>query len=276
MPKPRCSGISWPSPARIPEEHVLPLIDEFSPRRFPILTVLLILVCVAIFAYQQTLPDNGTAGSQQAFECTWGMIPTEVVHGPDPAIATDNAANPGAPLTCQGLNQRHSRFLTVITSMFLHASWWHLAGNMLMLWVFGANVEDRIGRIRFLPFFLACGALAGLAQAYSQPSSTAVTIGASGAVAALIGAYLVLFPRVGIWTLVLFVIPMKIPAWIWAAIFVLLQLIDVTSTGGGSGGIATVSHLAGLAIGAATIRLVAWGRPPHEMVPRTFRLLTAR
>ena len=256
---------------------MLPLIDEFSPRRFPILTVLLILICVGIFGYQQSLPTNGTAGSSQAFECTWGMIPAEVVHGPDAAIPTDNAANPGAPLTCQGLNQRHNRVLTVITSLFLHASWWHLLGNMLMLWVFGANIEDRLGRIRFVPFFVICGALAGLAQAFSQPSSTAVIIGASGAIAALIGAYLVLFPRVGIWTLVLFVIPMKIPAWIWAAIFVAIQLADVTGTSGASAtGIATVAHLAGIAIGAATIRLAAWRRPPQEMVPRTFRLLAAR
>lgn len=256
---------------------MLPLIDEFSPRRFPILTVLLILLCVIVFGYQQTLPDNGSSGSAQAFECTWGTIPAEVVHGPDPAIPTDNAAHPGAPLTCQGVNQRHNRFLTLITSMFLHASWWHLLGNMLMLWVFGANVEDRLGRVRFVPFFVICGALAGLAQAFSQPSSTAVTIGASGAIAALIGAYLVLFPRVGIWTLVLFVFPMKIPAWIWAAIFVAIQLLDITGTSGANASsIATVAHLAGLAIGAATIRLAAWHRPPHEMVPRTFRLLTAR
>jgi membrane associated rhomboid family serine protease len=256
---------------------VLPLIDEFSPRRFPILTVLLILVCVAIFGYQQRLPSNGAAGSAQAFECTWGVIPTEVVHGPDPALALDNPANVGAPLTCRGLNQQHNRFLTLVTSIFLHGSWWHLVGNMLMLWVFGANVEDRLGRIRFLPFVLGCGALAGLAQAFSQPSSTAVVIGASGAIAALIGAYLVLYPRAGIWTLMFFVIPMKVPAWIWAAIFVLVQLVDITGTSsGGSTGVATVAHLAGLAIGAATIRVAAWRRPPHEMVPRTFRLLAAR
>ncbi len=256
---------------------MLPLIDEFSPRRFPILTVLLIMVCVAIFGYQQSLPSNGSSGSSQAFECTWGMIPTEVVHGPNPALTLGNPNDTNVPLTCQGLNQQHNRFLTVITSMFLHASWWHLLGNMLILWVFGANVEDRLGRVRFVPFFLACGAFAGLAQAFSQPSSTAVTIGASGAIAALIGAYLVLFPRVGIWTLMLFVIPMKIPAWIWAAIFVGIQLVDITGTSGGSStGIATVAHLAGIAIGAATIRLAAWRRPPHEMVPRTFRLLTAR
>jgi membrane associated rhomboid family serine protease len=253
---------------------VLPLIDEFAPRRWPVLTLALILICVGLFAYQQHLPANSTAGSQQAFECTWGMIPAEVAHGADPAIATDNAAHPGAPLTCQGLNQRHNPYLTVITSIFLHAGWWHLAGNMLMLWVFGANIEDRLGRVRFLPFFVGCGALAGLAQAYAQPASTSVVVGASGAIAALIGAYLVLYPRVGIWTLMFFVIPMKIPAWVWGAIFVLIQLAEVGSTS--TGGVATIAHLAGVAVGAAVIRVAARSRPEPEMVPRTFRFSWAR
>jgi membrane associated rhomboid family serine protease len=253
---------------------VLPLIDEFAPRRWPVLTLALILICVGLFAYQQHLPATSTAGSQQAFECTWGMIPAEVAHGADPAIATDNAAHPGAPLTCQGLNQRHNPYLTVITSIFLHAGWWHLAGNMLMLWVFGANIEDRLGRVRFLPFFVGCGALAGLAQAYAQPASTSVVVGASGAIAALIGAYLVLYPRVGIWTLMFFVIPMKIPAWVWGAIFVLIQLAEVGSTS--AGGVATIAHLAGVAVGAAVIRVAARSRPEPEMVPRTFRFSWAR
>ncbi len=248
---------------------MLPLIDEFAPRRWPILTIALILICIAVFAYEQTLPNDGTAGSRQAFECTWGMIPSEVVHGADPAVATLNAAHPHAPLTCQGLNQRHSPYLTLITSIFLHATWWHLLGNMLVLWVFGGNVEDRLGRVRFLPFFVACGVVAGLVQAWSQGSSTAVVVGASGAIAGLVGAYLVLFPRVGIWTLMFFVIPMKIPAWIWAAIFVAIQFVDVS---GGSAGVATMAHLAGLAVGAATIRLVAYGRPDYAHVPRSFRI----
>lgn len=253
---------------------MLPLIDEYSPRRFPILTIALILLCVAVFGYQQTLPANGTLGSSQAFECSYGMIPREIVSGPSPALALNKALNGTAPLTCQGLNQQHNRFLGLVTSIFLHASWWHLLGNMLFLWVFGANLEDRLGRVRFVPFFVGCGALAGLAQALSQPSSTEVVIGASGAIAGVIGAYLVLFPRVGIWTLVLFVFPMKIPAWLWGAIFVALQLVDIGgTTPAGSPGIATIAHLAGVAIGAATIRLTARGRPAHELVPRNFHLL---
>jgi membrane associated rhomboid family serine protease len=246
---------------------VLPLIDEFAPRRWPILTIALILICIGTFAYQQHLPGDSTAGSAQAFECTWGMVPSVVVHGADAAIASGSPDGTGAPLTCEGLNQRHSRFLTLVTGMFLHASWWHLAGNMLMLWVFGANIEDRLGRLRFLPFFVGCGVLAGLAQAYSQPSSSAVVVGASGAIAGLIGAYLVLYPRAGIWTLVLFVFPMKIPAWVWAAIFVLVQLADVASSS--AGGVATIAHLAGVAVGAAAIRPASWGRPEPPMLPRT-------
>ncbi len=253
---------------------MLPLIDEYSPRRFPILTIALILLCVGIFAYQKTLPDNGTLGSSQAFECTYGMIPHEVVSGPNPALGLQRALTGIAPLTCEGLNQQHNRGVGLVTSIFIHASWWHLFGNMLFLWVFGANLEDRLGRVRFLPFFVVCGVLAGLAQAVSQPSSTAVVLGASGAIAAMIGAYLVLFPRVGIWTLVLFVFPMKIPAWIWGAIFIALQLVDLSSpTQLGSSSVASIAHLAGVAIGAATIRLVAHGRPAFDPVPRNFHLL---
>lgn len=249
---------------------MLPFIDEFCPRRLPVLTIALILLCIAVFGYQQHLPSNGQLGSSQAYECTWGMIPAEIVHGPDPALSLQRAERGAAPLTCQGLNQQHNRVLTLVTSMFLHASWWHLLGNMLFLWVFGANIEGRLGRLRFLPFFLGCGILAGLAQALAQPSSTAVTIGASGAIAGIIGAYLVLFPRAGIWTLVLFVFPMKLPAWLWGALFIALQLVDLSNPSGtGSANVATWAHLAGVAVGAATIRLVAYGRPEQVLVPRT-------
>jgi membrane associated rhomboid family serine protease len=242
---------------------VLPLFDEFAPRRWPIMTLGLIVACVAVFAWQQHLPGDATAGSRQAFECTWGMIPRVVVHGA-PAASRGTAQ----ALTCTSLNAAHDRYLTVVTSMFLHAGWWHLITNMLMLWVFGALIEDRLGRIRFLPFVLVCGVVAGLAQAYAQPSQTAVVIGASGAIAALVGAYLVLFPRNGIWTLVLFVLPMKIPAWVWAAIFVAIQLLDL---GGGPSGVATFAHLAGVAVGAATITVAAHGRPAAPLELRRFR-----
>jgi len=255
---------------------VLPLIDEYSPRRFPILTIALILLCVVVFGYQQTLPSNGTLGSSQAFECTYGMIPHEIVSGPNPALDLQNARTGGAPLTCQGLNQQHNRFLTLVTTIFIHASWWHLIGNMIFLWVFGGNLEDRLGRVRFLPFFVGGGVVAGLAQAFSQPSSTALVIGASGAIATVIGAYLVLFPRVGIWTLVLFVFPIKIPAWIWGVLFIALQLVDLSSpTGFGSNSVAAVAHLAGVAVGAATIRVVAHGRRAPDLVPRRFHLLAS-
>lgn len=243
---------------------MLPLIDEFAPRRWPVLTIALILACVAVFAWQQHLPADGTAGSQQAFECTWGMIPRVVVHGAPHATAQ--------PLTCSGLNAHHNRYLTVFTSIFLHAGWWHLLGNVLMLWVFGANVEDRLGRLRYLPFLLGCGVIAGLVQAYSQSASLAVVVGASGAISGLIGAYLVLFPRNGIWTLLFFVIPMKIPAWIWAVVFVLVQFLGFS---GGSPGVATMAHLAGLAAGATTITLVAHGRAVIPPVPRRFRFAGA-
>ncbi len=240
---------------------MLPLLDEYAPRRLPILTIALIVICCAIFGYQQSLSTNRQVGSVQAFECSYGIVPAVTVHGaPAPTDA-------GAPaLTCQGLNAQHPRFLSLLTSIFLHAGWWHLIGNMFFLWVFGANLEDRLGRLRFLPFVLVGGMGAGGIQALSQPSSTDVVIGASGAIAVILGAYLVLFPRNGIWTLVFFFIPMKVPAWLWGCIFIGLQLLDITQPqSAGSMGIATVAHLSGLIIGALTIRAVAWRRPevPH-------------
>jgi len=247
---------------------MLPLIDEYVPRRLPILTIALIVICCAIFGYQQSLPTNRQVGSVQAFDCSYGIVPMVTVHG---APAPDAARPPS--LTCQGLNAQHPRFLSLLTSIFLHVGWWHLIGNMIFLWVFGANLEDRLGRLRFLPFVLVGGMCAGAVQALSQPSSTDVVIGASGAIAVILGAYLVLFPRNGIWTLVFFVIPMKLPAWLWGCIFVGLQLLDVTQPqSAGAPNIATVAHLSGLAIGALTIQAVAWRRPEVPHVARHLRV----
>ena len=108
---------------------------------------------------------------------------------------------------------------------------------MLFLWVFGNNVEDRLGRIRFLPFYLLCGALAGLAQSAADADSPVPLIGASGAISGVLGAYLVLYPRVGVWTVVLplFFLPFKLPAWLWLAIYLALQFLYLGDSAGGGG-----------------------------------------
>lgn len=142
--------------------------------------------------------------------------------------------------------------LTLISYMFLHGSWMHLIGNMMFLWVFGDNVEDAMGHFRFLVFYLACGAFAGFLHSYMMPGSELPLIGASGAVAGVIAAYLVLHPRVKIWVLVLWRIPLRIPAlwalgfWVVLQIFSLLTALEDENT-------AWWAHIGGMIAGAILI-----------------------
>jgi membrane associated rhomboid family serine protease len=147
--------------------------------------------------------------------------------------------------------------LDVFTSMFLHAGWLHLLGNLLFLWIFGANVEDRVGRARFLLVYLAGGVVAVVAQTLADPGSTAPMIGASGAIAAVLGAYLVLFPRARIQSLVflgLFYQLIAVPAVILLGFWFLLQVVDGIGSLGPStvvdGGVAVFAHIGGFVAGA--------------------------
>lgn len=116
---------------------------------------------------------------------------------------------------------------TLLTYMFLHGDWWHLAGNMLFLWVFGDNVEDAMGFFRFIIFYLVCGVIAGLAHTYANPGSEGPLIGASGAIAGVVSAYLVLYPRVRMWTLAFGRIPLKVPAYLMIGAWVGFQIFSV-------------------------------------------------
>jgi membrane associated rhomboid family serine protease len=246
---------------------VIPLKDDNPTRRFPILTVGLIAVCTLVFLYQLSLPTDGSLESQEAFVCEFGLIADHLIEGAD---ANEPSGADGGPATCQGLNQEQNRFLGLFTSQFLHGGWLHLLGNMLFLWVFGNNVEDRLGRLRFLPFYLVCGALAGLAQAVSDPNSDIPLIGASGAISGVLGAYLLLFPRVSVWTVVLpfFFLPFRIPAWMWLAIYFALQFLFLgeSATAAGGGGVAYFAHIGGFIAGAVLIKLFEAGRgvPPRS------------
>lgn len=231
---------------------MIPIRDVNPTRRTPILTIALIVACALVFAVQSARPDDGTRQGQQAFICEYGLIAEHVVDGAQPT-----------PDACLELNQTHERWLALVTSQFLHGDILHLVFNMLFLWVFGNNIEDRLGRLRFLPFYLLCGALAGLAQAIADPDSAIPLIGASGAIAGLLGAYLVLFPKVRIWTVVLplFFLPFRIPAWIWLGIYFALQFLylgDASTSGGG--GVAYLAHIGGFVAGAALVKVFLLGR----------------
>jgi membrane associated rhomboid family serine protease len=246
---------------------VIPVRDVNPTRRPAVLTVGLIVACVLVFAYQLTRPDDLSLEGRQAFFCEYGLIAEHLLEGDQPT-----------PDACERLNERHDRFLGLITSQFLHADLLHLGFNMLFLWVFGNNVEDRLGRIRFLPFFLLCGALAGLAQSLADPGSPVPLIGASGAISGILGAYLVLYPRVGVWTVVLplFFLPFRLPAWLWLGIFFALQFLylgDAATSGGGN--VAYMAHIGGFVAGVALIKPFLIGRrdppPPTAAVGPVWR-----
>lgn len=238
---------------------MIPLRDLNPTRRLPVITIGIIVACVAVFLVQQSKPDDGSLHSRQAVICEYGLVADHLVSGHDP----DGDA-------CQRLNERQSAYVTLFTSQFLHADWLHLIFNMLFLWVFGNNVEDRLGRIRFLPFYLLCGALGGAVQALGDPRSTAPLIGASGAISGVLGAYLVLFPRVRVWTVVLpfFFLPFKLPAWLWLTIYLALQVLYLGDSAGG-GDVAYLAHIGGFVAGALLIKPFLVGRREPPPPPRS-------
>jgi membrane associated rhomboid family serine protease len=223
---------------------VLPLMDKNPTRRFPILTVVLIAVNAAIFVFQLTKPGDYSLNSQTAFICEWGLVPDHLIHGPRgelPVVIPD--AQPG-DVTCEEINERHNRFLGLITSQFLHGGWFHLIFNMLFLWVFGNNIEDRLGPVRYLLFYVTAGVAATFTHVFLQPTSTIPVIGASGAIAGVMGAYLVWFPNAEVLSL-LFIVVARIRAKWWLLIWFASQFLINPNEG-----VAWAAHVGGFVFGA--------------------------
>ncbi len=226
---------------------MIPLRDANPTRRTPVVTLAFIVACFVAFAWELGLQATSDA-TLNGFIVEWGVVPADL------GAALDGDAS---------LSQEVA---TLFSSQFLHGGWLHLLGNMLYLWIFGNNVEDRLGRVRFILFYLGGGVAAGLAQTAIDPSSTVPMIGASGAIAATLGAYLVLYARARITTLVFlgfFYQLINVPAVIVLGFWFVLQLLDglaslgTTSTGGG---VAFFAHIGGFVAGALLIRLFALGR----------------
>lgn len=164
-------------------------------------------------------------------------------------------------LTVYGVVPAYFAAPTMITSMFLHGSWMHIIGNMWYLWIFGDNVEDRLGHGRFIVFYLLCGIAAALGQVFMDPTSTLPTIGASGAIAGVMGAYFVLYPQSRVLTLIPWIIiweVIELPAFVLLGFWFLMQLfsagtIAVTASSHGSGGVAFAAHVAGFLVGVAGV-----------------------
>lgn len=229
---------------------MFPLRDENPTELIPFVTVILIVVNVVVWIVVQ-----GAGVGEPFLEslCAFGAIPGEITG----QIASGTGVQLGARHSCQigGLSGA-----TVLTSIFLHGSWMHLIGNMWFLWVFGNNIEDSMGHARYLIFYLICGALAAAAHLASAPGSPIPTVGASGAISGIMGAYLVLYPRVRVFTLFFFVIFIRvipIPAWVMLLWWFGLQVLSGSVLVGSGGGVAFWAHVGGFVAGVVLIKLFA-------------------
>jgi membrane associated rhomboid family serine protease len=225
---------------------MIPLRDVIPSRTPPIVTTAIIIVNALVFVFELTLPQPQLRALFQQF----GLVPAHLV------------------------------LPTVLTSMFLHGGWLHVIGNMWCLWIFGDNVEDRMGHARFLVFYILCGTLAAAGQVFVQPASQVPTVGASGAIAGVMGAYLVLYPRSRILTLIpifVFIQIIEIPAVYFLLFWFVIQFFSgvgalATSAGDAAGGVAFWAHVAGFISGMAGVLLF---RRPERQRPEWWHDLRA-
>ena len=230
---------------------MIPYRDENDTVRTPVITLLFIGINAVVWFVVQ---GAGASYPLIASVCNLGLIPGELT-----GAARVGAATPlGEGLACvvdAGRAPEH-----IFTSMFLHGSWEHILGNMWFLWLFGNNIEDSMGRVRFIVFYLLCGIGAGMAHLLANPGSELPTVGASGAIAGVMGAYFVLYPQSRVLTLLpwIFITVVEIPAvfvlgfWFLAQVFS-AGAIAVTASTHGGGGVAFMAHVAGFAAGAIGI-----------------------
>jgi membrane associated rhomboid family serine protease len=247
---------------------VIPIHDTNPVRRVPVVTYLLILLNVAVFLTEPiAFQPAGRLGPvqacrQEAFFRHWGAIPRELTRNKQLPEAVLGPAEGG----CLVGPAPYSKppVVSAVTAMFLHGGWLHLLGNLLFLFVFGNNVEDRFGRLRYLLWYLGWGLFATYAFALTMPGSTSVVVGASGAIAGVLGAYFVLFPRARVISLVpfFFFLPAPLPAWLVLGSWFVLQWVYANGTGVTHGsGVAYLAHVAGFVAGllvALRYRRRAW------------------
>ncbi len=245
---------------------VLPVHDENPTRRTAVVTYALIAVNVVVFVLSPVAVHlvGSTPLQQQckqvAFFDRYAAVPDELVHNRQGlAGATGEVGTSRGRSGCVELRPApfpKTPFLSVLYAMFLHGGWLHLLGNMLFLYVFGNNVEDRLGRLRFLGFYVGCGYVATYGFALLDASSTQPLVGASGAIAGVLGAYLVLYPRAKVWSLLtfLFFLPVKLPAWLVLGSWFVLQYVYFRGAGVAAGsGVAYGAHVIGFVVGAALV-----------------------
>ena len=238
----------------------LPLKDINPTERKPAVTYGLIAANVAVFLYQLSLG----AARNTAFVAAFGAVPYEITH------MKDLVGNIPGGLPIEHVAGPHPIWLTLFTSMFMHGGFWHIASNMLFLWIFGNNVEDILGPVKFLLFYVACGLAAAAAHIATAPSSTVPTIGASGAISGVVGAYLIAFPNARVLSLLFlgfFIRLVAVPAFVVIIVWFAIQFISGLASLGAAqtAGIAWFAHIGGFIAGVALIhamagRRIAWLR----------------
>jgi membrane associated rhomboid family serine protease len=227
---------------------VIPLKDDVAARRFPFVNLALIALNVVAFVAELKMGDGIVRFMDRA-----AVVPVLYT-------GTDHALGPVDTLLTSfdpDLGRR------VLVSLFLHGGWAHILGNMLYLWIFGDNVEDRLGHLRYLIFYLACGWTASYAHIWSQPASSVPSIGASGAIAGVLGAYITLYPRARVVTLLplgFFMPLVRLPAafflGLWFVQQILLGAFDLAAPAGEGGGVAWWAHIGGFAAGFVLVRVL--------------------
>ena len=213
-------------------------------------TIALIAINVLVYLFEINRPE----GAIQAFVSAWGVVPREYSAG------SDIAPHIPAPY-----------WSTLVTSMFLHAGWGHLGGNMLFLWIFGDNIEHRIGHIRFVIFYIACGLAAGLAHIFFNSTSMIPTVGASGAISGVMGGYLLLFPRNRVYVLTWGGVA-SVPAMLMLGLWIVMQFINSVGSVAVTpeteeGGVAYIAHVGGFVMGLLLAPLFVAGRRRTPLIP---------
>ncbi len=215
---------------------MIPLRDSTRSRTVPVVAYSIIAACIGVFIYTAGL---GSRSAEAAFFQMYGAVPRAITQGPWPEA-----------------------WWGLLTSIFMHGSWMHLGGNMLYLWIFGDNVEDAMGHARFLLFYLITGVAATLSHVAAQPSSFVPLVGASGAIAGVLGAYLILYPRARVLSLVIlgfFIRTVDLPAILVLSLWFLLQVVQGFGTlrAPGATTVAWWAHVGGFVAGAALVFLFA-------------------
>ena len=234
---------------------VMPLRDDDTDRRtVPVVTYALIAVNVLVWLVELSLGQKFING--------YSTVPFEITHNTDlVGMQTIHAGGQSIPI--QLFPGPTPIYLTLLSSMFMHASWAHIGGNMLYLWIFGDNIEDRIGHAKFLVFYLICGLAASAAEILFMSNSKIPSLGASGAIAGVLGAYLVLFPKRQVRVLMAGRV-VNMPAFMVLGFWILLQIFSqISVVGAESGGVAYMAHIGGFVAGLVLIFLLGGRTAPR-------------